>query len=83
MESCADMCCQRDECDVAMVKNGQCHLVGCPDDQSCQMEHSEDTKSELMFLTGRKKKRQGNNLTDIVKSYGLSKNDPVKSWSVN
>ena len=66
MGSCADLCCQRDECDVAMVKNEQCHLVGCPNDQSCQMEHSEDSNSELMFLTGRKKKRQGDKFYHIL-----------------
>ncbi|XP_066936538.1 platelet binding protein GspB-like [Clytia hemisphaerica] len=55
MSACVEKCCQNSTCDLALIKDDECHLIGCKDENSCQLSHSKDVDAEVTFLTNRKK----------------------------
>lgn len=55
MSACVEKCCQNSTCDLALIKDDQCHLIGCKEENSCQLSHSKDVDADVTFLTNRKK----------------------------
>ena len=38
MESCLERCCDLSDCDVALIKDGDCFAVHCSTQELCQIE---------------------------------------------